>query len=60
MYVKKISLKNYRNIFKIRPRIKKWSKYFLWTENAQGKTNLLESIYKVTRKAIGHIKIKSL
>lgn len=44
MYVKKISLKNYRNISKLDLELKNGVNIF-YGQNAQGKTNLLESIY---------------
>lgn len=44
MYVKKISLKNYRNIERLDLELKKGINIF-YGKNAQGKTNLLESIY---------------
>ena len=44
MYVKKISLKNYRNIERLELELKNGVNIF-YGSNAQGKTNLLESIY---------------
>ncbi len=44
MYVKKISLKNYRNIERLDLELKNGVNIF-YGQNAQGKTNLLESIY---------------
>ncbi len=44
MYVKKISLKNYRNIERLDLELKNGVNIF-YGKNAQGKTNLLESIY---------------
>ncbi|WP_317366849.1 DNA replication/repair protein RecF [uncultured Tyzzerella sp.] len=44
MYVKKISLKNYRNIEKLDLELKDGVNIF-YGKNAQGKTNLLESVY---------------
>ena len=44
MYIKKISLKNYRNIDKLELCLENGVNIF-YGKNAQGKTNLLESIY---------------
>ncbi len=44
MYVKKLSLKNYRNIQLLEIELKKGINIF-YGKNAQGKTNLLEAIY---------------
>ncbi len=44
MYVRKISLKNYRNIERLDLELKDGINIF-YGQNAQGKTNLLESIY---------------